>query len=119
MALIGAFLNILQGPGFLNALPDLLVFVAPLWIAVLFGVLVGWIWRPNWANSAVNSLTIPTNNYPSIDFVSSIPNFSSLKSQLPSCFFMFSDNGSPEIGSSGSSTVSFSDSRLGFFTNFF
>ncbi|CAH2051105.1 unnamed protein product [Thlaspi arvense] len=28
---------------------DLLVFVAPLWIAVAVGVLVGWIWRPKWA----------------------------------------------------------------------
>ncbi|CAA7015061.1 unnamed protein product [Microthlaspi erraticum] len=28
---------------------DLLVFVAPLWIAVAVGVLVGWVWRPKWA----------------------------------------------------------------------
>lgn len=28
---------------------DLLVFVAPLWIAVVVGVLVGWVWRPKWA----------------------------------------------------------------------
>ena len=112
MALIGALLNILQGPSLWNALPDLMVFIAPLWIAVLFGVLVGWVWRPTWANSAINNLTIPSNNYPSIDFVSSIPTFNSLKSQLPSCFFAFSDNGSPEVASSGSSSASFSDSRL-------
>lgn len=29
---------------------DLLVFVAPLWIAVAVGVLVGWVWRPKWAH---------------------------------------------------------------------
>jgi len=28
---------------------DLIVFVAPLWIAVAAGVLVGWVWRPKWA----------------------------------------------------------------------
>lgn len=30
-------------------LADLIVFVAPLWIAVAAGVLVGWVWRPKWA----------------------------------------------------------------------
>ncbi|KAI3756298.1 hypothetical protein L1987_56118 [Smallanthus sonchifolius] len=110
MALIGALLNILQAPNLWYALPDLMVFIAPLWIAVLFGVLVGWVWRPTWANSAINNLTIPTNNYSSIDLVSSIPTFNSLKSQLsqlpqiPSCFLPVS--GSPEEASSGSDSVS-------------
>ncbi|KAI7743045.1 hypothetical protein M8C21_019950 [Ambrosia artemisiifolia] len=95
MAIIEALFSILQGPSLWNALPDLMVFVAPLWVAVLFGVLVGWVWRPTWANSAINNLTtIPATNYPSMDFVSSIPSFDSLKSQLPSCFFNVSDNGS-------------------------
>ncbi|KAF5815864.1 putative START domain-containing protein [Helianthus annuus] len=99
MAVIEALLSIIQGPNLWNALPDLMVFVAPLWVAVLFGVLVGWVWRPTWANSALNNFTIPATNYPSFD---------SLKSQLPSCFFSVSDNGSVEDCSSGSG----SDSRL-------
>lgn len=108
MAIIGVLLNMLQEPNLWNVLPDLMVFILPLWIAVLFGVLVGWLWRPTWANSAINNFTIPKNNYysSSKDFVSSFPSFNSLKSQLPSYFFMFSDDGSPEVSSSELSTIS-------------
>ncbi|KAL8210023.1 hypothetical protein R6Q57_006755 [Mikania cordata] len=109
MALIGTFLNVLHRPNLWNVLPDLMVFIAPIWIAVVFGVLVGWAWRPRWANSAIKNLTIPSKNYSSIDFVSSIPTFDSLKSQLPGYFFLFSGTVSPEIDSSGSSSISFSD----------
>ncbi|XP_076936784.1 uncharacterized protein LOC143604076 [Bidens hawaiensis] len=111
MAVVEALLTILQGPSLWYALPDLMVFVAPLWFAVLFGVLVGWLWRPTWANSAINNLPIPTinNNYPSMDFVSSIPSFNSFKSQLPSCLFAGSGNGSVQDDSSGSSST---DNRL-------
>ncbi|GJP29140.1 hypothetical protein CLOM_g11327 [Closterium sp. NIES-68] len=30
---------------------ELLAFVAPLWLAVLVGVILGWSWRPQWVNS--------------------------------------------------------------------
>ncbi|XP_024996077.1 uncharacterized protein LOC112529185 [Cynara cardunculus var. scolymus] len=115
MALVGALLKILQGPNLWNVLPDLMVFMLPLWIAVLFGVLVGWVWRPRWANSAINNLTttyLPPKSYSSIDIVSSIPTFNSLKSQLPSYFFPFSDMGTLEVASSGPSSISFPDSSL-------
>ncbi|CAH1453502.1 unnamed protein product [Lactuca virosa] len=111
MDLVGAMLKILQGPNLWNVLPDLMMFMLPLWTAVLFGVLVGWVWRPRWANSAINNLSttcLPPKNYSSIDIVSSIPSFNSLKSQLPSCLFPFSD-GSPEVSSSEPASVSFSD----------
>lgn len=111
MGLIESFL---QGPNLFdniwnkNVLADLMVLIAPLWIAVVFGVLVGWLWRPTWANSdiIINNLKMPTKNYCSKDFVSSFPSFNSLKSQLPTCFFPFSDHGVLEVGSSELSTIS-------------
>lgn len=44
-------------------LPDLLLFIAPLWIAVLVGVLVGWLWRPSWARQD-KLFTFFNNNKP-------------------------------------------------------
>ncbi|CAH8384254.1 unnamed protein product [Eruca vesicaria subsp. sativa] len=56
-------------------LPDLLLFITPLWIAVLVGVLVGWVWRPTWArddklftlfnNNNNNNLKLPATTEPS------------------------------------------------------
>ncbi|GAU29731.1 hypothetical protein TSUD_392190 [Trifolium subterraneum] len=39
----------------MNILGNLVTFIAPLWIAVIFGVVVGWAWKPKWA--------IDPNNY--------------------------------------------------------
>ncbi|XP_076957943.1 uncharacterized protein LOC143633548 [Bidens hawaiensis] len=85
-----------------NVLPELVNLVLPLWIGVVFGVLVGWVWRPKWAQLAIKNLTLPSKSYSSIDFVPSIPSFdfNSLKSQIPSCLFQFSGTGSPEFASS-------------------
>ncbi|XP_045810379.1 uncharacterized protein LOC123904802 isoform X3 [Trifolium pratense] len=38
-----------------DILANLVTFIAPLWIAVIFGVVVGWAWKPKWA--------IDPNNY--------------------------------------------------------
>ncbi|XP_071730630.1 uncharacterized protein [Rutidosis leptorrhynchoides] len=100
------FMGLIPANYLWNVLPDLMVFIAPLWIAVLFGVLVGWVWKPTWANSAINNITIPTKTYNPKDFVSSFPMLNSVKCQLPSYFFPVSDIGSPEIGSSELSTIS-------------
>ncbi|XP_076951122.1 uncharacterized protein LOC143624308 [Bidens hawaiensis] len=93
-----------------NVLPELVNLVLPLWIGVVFGVLVGWVWRPRWAQLAIKNLTLPSKSYSSIDFVPPIPSFdfNSLKSQIPSCLFQFSGNGSPEFASS-ELTSAFSD----------
>ncbi|KEH42916.1 putative START-like domain-containing protein [Medicago truncatula] len=39
----------------MDILGNLVTFIAPLWIAVIFGVVVGWAWKPKWA--------IEPNNY--------------------------------------------------------
>jgi hypothetical protein len=39
----------------MDILGNLVTFIAPLWIAVIFGVVVGWAWKPKWA--------IDPNNY--------------------------------------------------------
>jgi len=39
----------------MDILGNLVTFIAPLWIAVIFGVVVGWAWKPKWA--------IQPNNY--------------------------------------------------------
>ncbi|RWV84452.1 hypothetical protein BHE74_00023914 [Ensete ventricosum] len=36
--------------------PPLAMFSAPLWIAVLAGLLLGWAWRPGWAAGLVRAL---------------------------------------------------------------
>lgn len=43
--------------------PDLVLFIAPLWIAVVVGVLVGWVWRPSWARDD-KLFTFFNNNLP-------------------------------------------------------
>lgn len=43
--------------------PDLLLFIAPLWFAVVVGVLVGWVWRPSWARDD-KIFTFFNNNLP-------------------------------------------------------
>ncbi|XP_061342636.1 uncharacterized protein LOC133288824 isoform X2 [Gastrolobium bilobum] len=42
-------MEILQRPTIVDILGDFLMFIAPLWIAVIFGVIVGWVWKPEWA----------------------------------------------------------------------
>lgn len=39
----------------MDILGNLVTFIAPLWIAVIFGVVVGWAWKPKWA--------VQPNNY--------------------------------------------------------
>ncbi|KAJ7952220.1 StAR-related lipid transfer protein like [Quillaja saponaria] len=50
MALLSVLLGILQRPTILDVLRELIMFMAPVWIAVILGVLVGWAWKPKWAN---------------------------------------------------------------------
>ncbi|CAN1779340.1 StAR-related lipid transfer protein 7, mitochondrial [Linum perenne] len=49
MALWSLLLDILQRPKLLDVLAELTMLAAPLWIAVIIGVLVGWSWKPKWA----------------------------------------------------------------------
>ncbi|XP_072961852.1 uncharacterized protein [Typha angustifolia] len=54
MALIlDTLVGILQKPTVFDALVELSLLAAPLWIAVLVGLLLGWAWRPRWAAGLV------------------------------------------------------------------
>lgn len=50
MGLVSAMFEILQRPTIAGVVGELMMFMAPLWIAVIVGVLVGWSWRPKWAD---------------------------------------------------------------------
>lgn len=50
MGLVAALVEILQRPSIGEVILELGMFMAPIWIAVVFGVLVGWAWKPKWAN---------------------------------------------------------------------
>ncbi|CAL1395635.1 unnamed protein product [Linum trigynum] len=80
MALWPILLDILQQPNPFAVKAELSMLVAPLWIAVLVGVLVGWSWRPKWAILANQSDTAPES--------------SSFKLQLPSCISWISSDDS-------------------------
>ncbi|XP_039062495.1 uncharacterized protein LOC120207040 isoform X2 [Hibiscus syriacus] len=79
-----------------------MIFMAPLWVAVLIGVLVGWAWKPKWANmgrgmlidcsGSKDSTPSPSDSSStSFGFISSL---NSIKSQLmPSCISWISDDG--------------------------
>ncbi|CAL5364626.1 hypothetical protein CsSME_00002075 [Camellia sinensis var. sinensis] len=50
MALFGAFLEILEKPTIGGGVfVDMMMFLVPLWIAFLVGIMVGWVWKPRWA----------------------------------------------------------------------
>ncbi|KAL2237875.1 uncharacterized protein LOC105164409 [Sesamum indicum] len=99
MALGSAFLEILQRPTIWDVLFELMVFMAPIWIAVVVGVLVGWAWKPKWANLNVEFLDSTakggeSNNKSRMvlpQFSASMPSLSSLKLQVPTCISWISD----------------------------
>ncbi|KAL7003774.1 hypothetical protein U1Q18_004919 [Sarracenia purpurea var. burkii] len=49
MALIETFLEILERPTIGGVLAEVVMFLVPVWIAFLVGVLVGWAWKPKFA----------------------------------------------------------------------
>lgn len=52
MGLVSIVLEILEGPSIGAVVLELAVLVVPIWVALFVGVLVGWVWRPKWANLA-------------------------------------------------------------------
>lgn len=52
MGLVSIVLEILEGPSLGAVVLELAVLVVPIWVALFVGVLVGWVWRPKWANLA-------------------------------------------------------------------
>ncbi|KAL0313113.1 UNVERIFIED_CONTAM: hypothetical protein Sradi_5710600 [Sesamum radiatum] len=108
MALASAFLEILQRPTIGDVLFELMVFMAPIWIAVVVGVLVGWAWKPKWANLNVDFLDSTAKGGESNNksrtvlpqFSASMPSLSSLKLQVPTCISWISDFGYEKDNSS-------------------
>ncbi|KAL0324606.1 UNVERIFIED_CONTAM: hypothetical protein Scaly_2427700 [Sesamum calycinum] len=101
MALGSTFLEILQRPTIGDVVFELMVFMAPIWIAVVVGVLVGWAWKPKWANLNVDFLDSTakggeSNNKSRMvlpQFSASMPSLSSLKLPVPTCISWISDFG--------------------------
>ncbi|KAL6979383.1 hypothetical protein U1Q18_021048 [Sarracenia purpurea var. burkii] len=107
MALISALFGILRRPTIGDVLTELMMFMAPLWIAVLVGILVGWAWKPKWANLSVDSFhssspapSSMANPSPLSTLFCSIPSLNSLILQLPSCISWIANKGLEKASSS-------------------
>ncbi|KAG0460676.1 hypothetical protein HPP92_020973, partial [Vanilla planifolia] len=50
---LNALIEILGRPTFGGVVSELIVFAAPLWVALVVGLLVGWAWKPRWAADLV------------------------------------------------------------------
>lgn len=109
MALVSAVLEILQKPTIGDVVIELMVLMAPIWAAVLVGVLVGWAWKPKWVNLKVDSLDSSNKSTMAFpQFSASIPSFTSLKRQLPAWVPDFAI----EKESSSSQALSYLDCRF-------
>ncbi|PKI64389.1 hypothetical protein CRG98_015249, partial [Punica granatum] len=98
MALSSLISEILQRPTIGGVLAELVTLMAPVWVAVVVGVLVGWAWKPKWANLGKDLLdgskeSSPVSPSCSSSGTSSMPSFSSFKLQLPACIPWISDDG--------------------------
>ncbi|KAL5551496.1 hypothetical protein UlMin_001672 [Ulmus minor] len=119
MALVTVLLEVLRRPSMVEVLGELAMFIAPLWIAVFVGVLVGWAWKPNWASlvgresdCSVSKQGSSSSSPTSSTGFGSIPSLNSLKFQFPSCIPWNSDDGfqkealkvQPSVNSNNSSS---------------
>ncbi|XP_044486285.1 uncharacterized protein LOC123211549 [Mangifera indica] len=87
--------EIFNKPTMADVLREMMMFIAPLWISVILGVLVGWAWKPKWVNfdcrDLVDASLSKVSNSSSIG-LASIPSLNFLKFQLPTCIFGVSDD---------------------------
>ncbi|KAL5702454.1 hypothetical protein ACHQM5_027672 [Ranunculus cassubicifolius] len=67
-----------------GVLEEIVSFIGPLWIAMLIGVVVGWIWRPKWVDSGRYKLCICVSADSSSLHLLSFSYLSLLKNQLAS-----------------------------------
>ncbi|XP_022722159.1 uncharacterized protein LOC111279443 [Durio zibethinus] len=91
MGLVSVFMEILRKPTLGDVLSELMMFIAPLWVAVIVGVFVGWAWKPKWANLGRDS-TPASSEYASAG-LGSISSLNLIKFQLPSCISSITDDG--------------------------
>eukprot|EP00262_Sarcandra_glabra_P017226 TRINITY_DN582_c0_g1_i2.p1 TRINITY_DN582_c0_g1~~TRINITY_DN582_c0_g1_i2.p1 ORF type:complete len:436 (+),score=40.66 TRINITY_DN582_c0_g1_i2:187-1494(+) len=101
MALIVATLfEILRKPTIGEVFAEMVMFFGPLWVAVLVGVLVGWIWKPKWAKLGRKKSDCASPSWPSSPIslalpslsLGMMPGFNSLKVQWPICVPWVSDD---------------------------
>lgn len=116
MALLSILAEILGRPRIVDVFGELMILIAPLWIAVIVGVLVGWTWKPKWANlgrEMMDSSVSDDSKSSSTSFslLGSFPSFNSLNFQMPSCI-LSSFDGKDEKETSSMPSSSDSDSRL-------
>lgn len=50
MAVVEAFQRVLERPTMVGVCTGMVMLLGPIWIAFVVGVLVGWAWKPKWAN---------------------------------------------------------------------
>lgn len=80
MALMRVLMELMKN----SSLMDIVMLMLPVCAALGIGVLVGWLWRPNWVNAETNS--------PSL----TIPSLQSVKLKLPAFVSWTSNNDSVE-----------------------
>ncbi|KAE9451920.1 hypothetical protein C3L33_16179, partial [Rhododendron williamsianum] len=127
MALVSAFFEILQRPTIWDVLTELMFFMAPLWVATIVGVVVGWAWKPKWVNLSTDSLDSSSRSkngsslteWPAsfsclIPSSLTIPSLDSLKLLLTSCISWLPINGLEEGNSTLSPSTTFDCSPDGF-----
>ncbi|PON71971.1 START domain containing protein [Parasponia andersonii] len=56
MALVEALQRILERPTMMGVCTEMMMFLSPIWVAFLVGVMVGWAWKPNWPNLREDNL---------------------------------------------------------------
>uniref|UniRef100_A0A5B7BKA2 START domain-containing protein n=1 Tax=Davidia involucrata TaxID=16924 RepID=A0A5B7BKA2_DAVIN len=96
MALVGAFLEILQRPTIGGVITEMMVFLGPVWIAFLVGVMVGWAWKPRWASLGNNTkLNCSAPSSPTASILSPLKGMrlNSFKVRTPSFGSCIMDNG--------------------------
>lgn len=62
MALVEALQRILERPTMVGVYTGLMMFLAPIWIAFVLGVMVGWAWKPKWVNLVKDNLGCFSSN---------------------------------------------------------
>ncbi|XP_031259084.1 uncharacterized protein LOC116117195 [Pistacia vera] len=108
MGLTSVLWEIFNKPTMGDVLRELIMFIAPLWIAVIVGVLVGWAWKPKWVNLGCRDLvdaSLSKDSNSSSIGLASIPSLNFLKFQLPTCMSGVSDDGLQTDAFNNQSTI--------------
>nr|GMD10394.1 START domain-containing proteins involved in steroidogenesis/phosphatidylcholine transfer [Ipomoea batatas] len=114
MALVSALLEIFQRPSIGDVILELMVFTTPIWVAVVIGVLVGWAWKPRWANlcasrDSFDSFVLSSTGINLQQVFSGFSSIPALKLQIPKCFSWISEETSSPLSPNSSSPLQEND----------